>query len=84
MPRTSGFKKKQFSEKKTAPGSDAAQDKWLVQKNVSFLNKKLPQAAMLPGTSGLFEKKVRFLRKTSAQDSEAARDKRLVKQKSSF
>ena len=42
-------------EKKSATGSEAARDKWFVQKTIVF-KKKLPQAAKLHGTSGLFEK----------------------------
>ena len=62
----------------SAPGSEAARDKWLVQKKSDVLEKVLPQAAKLPGTSGLFKKKVGFLRKSSAPGSEDARDKWLV------
>ena len=40
----------------SAPGSEAARDKWLVQKIIRFLRKVLPQAAKLPRTSGLFKK----------------------------
>ena len=79
LPRTSGFfKKKHDYWKRSAPGSEAAPDKWLLQKKGKFLEKVLPQAAKLPGTSGLFKKNVRFLRNSSAPGSEADRDKWLV------
>ena len=65
-------------EKSSAPGSEAARDKWLLQKKSKFLPKVLPQAAKLPRTSGLFKKKS-FLRKSSAPGCEAAQDKGLVK-----
>ena len=35
-------------------GRGAARDKWLLQEKNHFLEKVLPQAAKLPGTSGLF------------------------------
>ena len=70
-------RKNEFSAESSAPGSEAAQDKWLVQKSLNFEEKLLPQAAKLPGTSGLF-KKSHILRKSSAPGSEAARDKWLV------
>ena len=60
-------KKVEFLRKSSAPGSAAAPDKWLVQKKVRFLRKNLPQAAKLPGTSGLFKRKVCFLRKALPQ-----------------
>ena len=68
------YKKVDFLEKSSAPGSEAARDKWPLQKKLNFLPKVLPQAAKLPGTSGLFKKK-HFLRTSSAPGSEAARDK---------
>ena len=62
----------------SAPSSEAARDKRFVHKN-SCLETFLPQAAKLPGTSGLFIKKIiRFFRNNSAPGSGAARDKRLV------
>ena len=60
--------------KSSAPGSEAARDKWLVQKKHFFGEEVLPQAAKLPGTSDVFKKK-RFLRISSAPGSEVARDK---------
>ena len=102
LPGTSGFfkKKRSVSGKRSAPSSEAAQDKWLLIKKVDvlekfcprqrscpgqvasskrhdFLEEVLPQAAKLPGTSGLFKKKY-LLRNSSAPGSEAARDKWLV------
>ena len=41
-------------------GNEAARDKWLLQKENIFLLTILPQTAKLPGTSGLFKKKVIF------------------------
>ena len=49
--------KKQLSANSSAPGSEAAQDKWLLQKS-RFLKKVLAQAAKLPGTSGFFKKMI--------------------------
>ena len=49
-----------ISEKSSAPGSEAVRDKWLVQEKSDFREKVLPQAAKLPGTSGLFKKKSEF------------------------
>ena len=51
--------------KSSAPGSEAARDRWLVQNKVILGEKVLPQAAKLPGTGGLLKKKVRFLPGTS-------------------
>ena len=88
LPGTSGiFKKNRFLEK-SAPGSEAAPDKWLHQRGVDFWKKLsrfsgkdvLPQAAKLPGTSGLFKRKSGFC-KSSAPGSEAARDKLLLQKK---
>ena len=63
LPGTSGFfKKKQFSAKSSAPGSEAARDKWLLKEKVDFLEKVLPQTAKLPGISGPFKKKGHVLR----------------------
>ena len=45
-----------FLRKSSAPGSEAARDKWLLQKKMIFEKNNLPQAAKLPGTSGLFKK----------------------------
>ena len=51
-------------------------------RNIIFREKVLPQAAKLPGTSGLFNKKVPISRTKSAPGSEAARDKWLVQKES--
>ena len=84
LPGTSGFfKKSPILRKSSAPGSEAARDKWLIQKKNNFLPKVLPQAAKLPGTRGLF-KKNHILRKSSAPGSEAARDKLLLQKKVIF
>ena len=45
----------QISGKGSAPGSEAAWDKWLFPYKVKVMEKVLPQAAKLPGTSGLFK-----------------------------
>ena len=79
LPGTSGFfKKKQLSAESSAPGSEAARDKWLLIKNTNFLKKVLAQAAKLPGTNGFF-KKINFLPKVLPQ--EAAWDKWLLQKK---
>ena len=78
-----------FLRKSSAPGSEA-RDKWLLQKNcprqrscprqvasykkIDFLEKVLPQAAKLPGTSCFFKKKT-ISAKSSAPGNEAAQDK---------
>ena len=55
LPRTSGFfKKKTFSGKESAPGSEAARDKWLLLQKSLILRRSSAQAAKLPGTSGVF------------------------------
>ena len=57
LPGTSGFfEKVVFLIKSSAPGSEAARDKWLLQKSRISEKKILPQAAKLPGTSGFFKK----------------------------
>ena len=58
LPGTSGLfiKKRRFLRKSSAPGSEAARDKWLVKKKSDFRRKVLPRAAKLPRTSGLFKK----------------------------
>ena len=53
-------KKTQFSGKSSAAGSEAARDKLLLIKKVDFLEKVLPQAAKLPGTSGFLLEKYDF------------------------
>ena len=58
------FKNKK-SAKRSAPGSEAARDKWPLQKN-DFMEKNLPHAAKLPRTSGFF-KKNNFLTKVLPQ-----------------
>ena len=64
LPGTSGFfKENQFSAKSSAPGSEAARDKWLLIKAIDFLEKALPQAAKLPGTRSFFKKKSIFCQK---------------------
>ena len=81
LPWTTGFfKKNEFLEnKKCAPGSEAAPDKWLLKK-IEFLEKVLPQGAKLPRTSGFF-KRIDFLENSSVPGSEAARDKWLLPKK---
>ena len=84
LPGTSGvFKRKvRLFRKSSAPGSEAARDKWLVQKSAICEKKFCPQAATLPGTSGLFKQKTLISERKSATGSEAARDKWLVQKKS--
>ena len=71
--------KSRLSGKSSAPGSEAARDKWFLQKS-KFSRKNLPQAAKLPGTSGFF-KRIDFWKKLLPQDGEAARDKWLLQTK---
>ena len=63
LPGTRGFFKNIFSGKESAPGSEAAPDKRLLQKNCRFSGKVLPQTAKLPGTSGFFKNKSIFWKK---------------------
>ena len=68
LPGTSGFfKKHRFSGKSSAPGSEAARGKWLLNKKMCFWKNVLAQGARLPGTSGFFKKKVDFLAKKLPQ-----------------
>ena len=62
------------TKKGSAPGSEAARDKWLLKKKVDFLEEVLSQAAKLPRTSGFFKKKSYFA-KRPAPGNEAAQDK---------
>ena len=63
-------RKSQYSAKSSAPGSEAALVKWLLQtKRRLFEKKVLLQAAKLPGTSGFF-KKINFLLKVLPQAAE--------------
>ena len=77
LPGTSGFFKKMILWKRSAPGSEAAPDKWLLQKEINFSAK-----SSSPGSEAARDKwflqKDRFLRKSSAPGSEAARDKWLL------
>ena len=52
-------KKFRFLRKRSTPGSEAAGTPGFCSKS-PFLEKVLPQAAKLPGTSGLFQKKSEF------------------------
>ena len=54
--------KRLFSGKSSAPGSEAAWDKWLLQKKSYAEKKVLPQAAKLPEASGLFKRLIFFRR----------------------
>ena len=63
LPRTSGFfkTKSKLSGNSSASGSEAARDKWFLQKKqINFLAKVLPQAAKLPGASGFFKNELDF------------------------
>ena len=78
--RVAWSKKGRFLRNSSAPGSEAARDKCLVQKNMISEKKVLPPAAKLSGTSGLFKKN----EENSDPGSEAARDKWFVQKKSDF
>ena len=83
LPGTSGsFKKVSFLRTSSAPGSEAAQDKWLVQqKKCLFFEKQFcPRQRSCPGQVAC-SKKVSFLRNSSAPGSEAAPDKWLGREK---
>ena len=69
--------------KSSAPGSEAVGDKWLLPQKVKFLEKNLPQAAKLPGTSGSFQISHNS-GKSFAPGSEAAWDKLLLPKKVKF
>ena len=55
------LQKKQFSANSSVQGSEAAREKLLLIKKIDFLEKVLPQAAKLPGTSGFFKTQINFL-----------------------
>ena len=78
LQKQSNLWKKFCPRQRSCPGQVASYRKF------GFLEKHLPQAAKLPGTSGLFKKKVDFLEKSSAPGSEAARDKWCLQNKSIF
>ena len=83
LPGTSDLFKKtsRFFRTSSAPGSEAARDKWLVQKNKSYFEKKFcPGQRSCPGQVACSRKK-HVLRNSSAPGSEAARDKWLVQKK---
>ena len=70
--------------KSSAPGSEAARDKWLVQKNKSYFEKKFcSRQRSCPGQVAC-STKIRFFRKSSAPGSEAAPDKWLVQKQVGF
>ena len=61
LPGTSGsFKKSPISEKKSAPGSEAARDKWLVQKDVGLLRKSSAPGSEAARDKWLVQKKSDF------------------------
>ena len=79
LPGTSGFfKKSQFLRKSSAPGSEAARDKWLVQKKNQFLRKSSAPGSEAAWDKWLLQKEVGFLEKSSGPSSEAAQDKWLL------
>ena len=65
----------------SAPGSEAARDKWLLQKKYFFEKTVLPQAAKLPGTSGFFKTKSFFEKKVLPQATELPGTSGLFKNK---
>ena len=72
-------KKKHVLRKGSAPGSEAARDKWLVQENKSFFEKKCP-GSEAAWDKWLLQKVSIFLEKT-APGSEAAPDNWLLPKK---
>ena len=84
LPRTSGlFKKVYFLRKSSAPGSEAAPGKWLVQTNLIYEKKFCPQQRSCPGQVAC-SKPNQILKESSAPGSEAALDKWLVQKKVGF
>ena len=78
-------RKNHFLRNSSAPGSEAARDKWLVQDKKSFLEKKvLSPAAKLPGTSGLFKKKYQLQEKNLPQAAKLPGTSGLSENKSDF
>ena len=75
--------KKHSLRKSYAPGGEAARDKWCVQKS-HFKEKVLPQAAKLPKTSGLFNKKSDFEKKVLPQAAKLPETGGFFKKKSDF
>ena len=72
--QVASYIKNRFLES-SAPGSEAARDKWCVQKKSPNFEKKFcPRQRSCLGQV-VCSKKVRFSRKSSAPGSEAARDK---------
>ena len=85
LPGTSGFfKKSQFSAQSSAPGSEAAQDKWLLPQKVGLLRKHSAPGSEAARDKWLLQKKVGFLEQSSATGSEAAWDTWRVQNKSVF
>ena len=86
MPGTSDLFKEgvRFLRKSSAPDSEAARDKGLVQKKTFFGEKVLPQAAKLPGTRGLFKKIYFFEKKVLPQAAKLPGTSGLSKKKSHF
>ena len=83
LPRTSGlFKKKVgFLRNNSAPGSEAAPDKWFAQKKSWFFENKICPGSKAAPDKWLVQEKVGFLRKRSAPGSAAALDKWLGREK---
>ena len=85
LPGTSDFfKKNYFLRKSSAPGSEAARDKWFVQKKVPILRISSAPGSEVAQDKWFVQKKVHCLRKSSAPGSEVARDKWLLQKKCQF
>ena len=82
LPRTSGFfKTNRISGEKSAPGSEAAQDKWFLRKKKSFSGKRFcPRQRSCPGQVASSKKKT-ISGRSSAPGSAAAPDKWLGRKK---
>ena len=76
-------KKSHGLRKSSAPGSEAAREKWFVQKN-DILRKSSAPGSEAARDKWLVEKTTHFLRTKSAPGSEAAQDKWLVQKNARF
>ena len=91
MPRTSGLLKKViYIRKSSAPGSEAAQDKWLLQKKVGFLRTSSAPGYEAALDKRLLQKRIDFLVRVLPQaaklpgTSGSFKDKWLVQKQSDF
>ena len=75
------YKKVDFLETRSTPGSEAARDKWPLQKKVDFLEKICPRQRSCPGQVASY-KNVDFLEKVLPQAAKLPRTSGLFKKKS--